>query len=383
MPTQPDSVPDFDDLPKVQDMPQGCAWGVFDKNGEKDLLGTLNFLTPEVVRAAATEVKDGVSFSLKYKCCPFQRTNHGTDKYSRNSWPMNALNRLPSLFRKPAKRNLIYLPDLFGLDVKSWDDELEFNTQASSQWDSLSHYQHQTSGLAYNGFSLDKQGLSVESTAKNKLPTLDHWHTRGCIAARGILLDFKAYAEEKKMPFGPFEGHRITVDDLEACAMHFGVEFRPGDVLHVRTGTTELIDKAIEDGDQTLLAKATAGTSLSGVHGCEDTARWLWNKRFAAAASDSNGFEAYPPVKADGSLGGPSDLGVWLITGYPQQRTNIKPVLHPYMLSCFGMCIGELWDLSRLSAYCKETKRYSFMLTSAPLNYPALIGSPPNALAIF
>ncbi|KAF4508542.1 hypothetical protein G6O67_004904 [Ophiocordyceps sinensis] len=346
MPTQPDSVPDFDDLPKVQDMPQGCAWGVFDKNGEKDLLGTLNFLTPEVVRAAATEVKDGVSFSL--------------------NWPMNALNRLPSLFRKPAKRNLIYLPDLFGLDVKSWDDELEFNTQASSQWDSLSHYQHQTSGLAYNGFSLDKQGLSVESTAKNKLPTLDHWHTRGCIAARGILLDFKAYAEEKKMPFGPFEGHRITVDDLEACAMHFGVEFRPGDVLLVRTGTTELIDKAIEDGDQTLLAKATAGTSLSGVHGCEDTARWLWNKRFAAAASDSNGFEAYPPVKADGSLGGPSDL-----------------VLHPYMLSCFGMCIGELWDLSRLSAYCKETKRYSFMLTSAPLNYPALIGSPPNALAIF
>ena len=46
------------------------------------------------------------------------------------------------------------------------------------------------------------------------------------------------------------------------------------------------------------------------------------------------------------------------------------------------MPIGELWDLTRLSAYCREKKRYSFMLTSAPLNHPGLIASPPNALAI-
>lgn len=58
-------VPDFDDLPKVEGMPQGCAWGVFDKDGEKDLLGTLNLLTPDIVIAAAAEVKDGVSISLK------------------------------------------------------------------------------------------------------------------------------------------------------------------------------------------------------------------------------------------------------------------------------------------------------------------------------
>lgn len=60
-----DTIPDFDDLPKVEGMPQGCAWGVFDKDGKKDLVGTLNFLTPDVVKAAAAEVKDGVSISLK------------------------------------------------------------------------------------------------------------------------------------------------------------------------------------------------------------------------------------------------------------------------------------------------------------------------------
>lgn len=59
------SVPDFDALPKVEGMPQGCAWGIFDRDGKKDMVGTLNFLTPEVVKAAAGEVKDGVSISLK------------------------------------------------------------------------------------------------------------------------------------------------------------------------------------------------------------------------------------------------------------------------------------------------------------------------------
>jgi len=59
------NVPDFDDLPPVEGLPQGCAWGVFDKGGQKDKLGTLNFLTPEVVQAAANEVKHGIPVSLK------------------------------------------------------------------------------------------------------------------------------------------------------------------------------------------------------------------------------------------------------------------------------------------------------------------------------
>lgn len=59
------SLPNFDDLPPVEGMPQGCAWGIFDKDGKKDVLGTLNLLTPEVIKDAATEVRHGVSVSLK------------------------------------------------------------------------------------------------------------------------------------------------------------------------------------------------------------------------------------------------------------------------------------------------------------------------------
>lgn len=60
-------VPDFDDLPKVEGMPQGCAWGIFDKDGKKDVLGTLNLLTPEVVQDALKEAREGISISLKYE----------------------------------------------------------------------------------------------------------------------------------------------------------------------------------------------------------------------------------------------------------------------------------------------------------------------------
>jgi hypothetical protein len=61
----PFTVSDFDDLPTVEGMPQGCAWGVFDRDSKKDLKGTLNLLTPDVVAAACKEARDGVSISLK------------------------------------------------------------------------------------------------------------------------------------------------------------------------------------------------------------------------------------------------------------------------------------------------------------------------------
>ncbi|CAJ0549763.1 Ff.00g033760.m01.CDS01 [Fusarium sp. VM40] len=305
------SVPDYDDLPKVEGMPKGCAWGVFDQDGKKDKVGTLNFLTPEVVRNAALEVKDGVSISL--------------------NWPINAMNKLNFPGRAASEHKILYIPESMAAlpfdQGKSWDDEISFNTQCSSQWDSLCHFQHQDSGLAYNGANPDREALSVDSTDSNTMPTLDHWHSRGCLAGRGVLLDYAAYAEEKGLDFHPFDGNRITVEDLEACAAHQDVEFRPGDILLVRTGATEVVDKMDPIG----LGKMAAA-KLTGLHGCEETARWLWNKRFAAAASDSSSFEAFPPLKPDGSVGGMKDLA-----------------LHTYCLSFFGMSIGELWDLSKLA----------------------------------
>lgn len=38
------------------------------------------------------------------------------------------------------------------------------------------------------------------------------------------------------------------------------------------------------------------------------------------------------------------------------------------MLAGWGMPIGELFDLEKLAAQCEKTGRYSFFVTSEPVN---------------
>jgi hypothetical protein len=64
-------LPSYDDIPAVPGMPHGCAWGLWDKNGEKDQLGALNLLTPEVVQEAGKEIQTGDRCVMKY--FPFSR----------------------------------------------------------------------------------------------------------------------------------------------------------------------------------------------------------------------------------------------------------------------------------------------------------------------
>jgi len=59
-------LPDFKSMPTVQSMPHGTAWGLWDKNGQRDNCGSLNLLTPEVVKEAQKEIRTGKSVALKY-----------------------------------------------------------------------------------------------------------------------------------------------------------------------------------------------------------------------------------------------------------------------------------------------------------------------------
>lgn len=121
------SFPPFDKLPLVPGQPQGCAWGIFDKDGEKDEIGTLNLLTPEVVRQASSEIRTGHHVQL--------------------DWCLSENVEFPGFGRKKFEQKV--------LDAKAatkgahigFDDELRFNTQSGSQWDSLKHFAHQKSGL--------------------------------------------------------------------------------------------------------------------------------------------------------------------------------------------------------------------------------------------
>ncbi|KAF9891865.1 hypothetical protein FE257_003350 [Aspergillus nanangensis] len=328
-------LPQFDDLPPVDGMPQGCSWGIFDQNGEKDMYGTLNLLTPEAVQAAAAEIRQGVSISL--------------------NWPLGSI-KIPGFFRKSLERQVMKLEDPQSGKIFAFDDEIHFNTQASSQWDSLCHVQHLPSELTYNGFKATVEGL--ENAAD--LPTLNRWHDRGCVVGRGVLIDFVSYAEAKGIDYSPFSGARIGPDEIEAIAAHQGTTFQEGDILIIRFGFSEALGR-MTGNEQ---GQAMAGGRISGVEGSVDMARWLWNRHFAAIACDNIAVEALPPI-IDGQERPPTDL-----------------VLHPWCLSLMGMPLGELWDLQKLADKCRQAKKYSFFLTSAPLNVPGAVGSPPNAVAI-
>ncbi|KAK6853833.1 hypothetical protein PG995_010645 [Apiospora arundinis] len=342
------SLPDFDSLPQVEGMPKGCAWGVFDKNGKKDTLGCLNLLTPSVIREAYKEARDGVTFSL----------NHAMD-----------IIKVPTGRAPTSHKVLTWKEDITAgqCSHNSLDDEVSFNTQASSQWDSLLHFPHQGTGMGYNGVKADKEQLHGSSSLtydpEKRIPTIDHWHDRGGVVGRGVLLDYRAYAKAKDIQYDPVSRHTITIEDLEAVAAHQGTTFKQGDILLLRTGLAE--DIAPMTAEQQLQKMMAGQGGMAGVEGSEKAAKWFWNHHFAAVASDNMSFEVYPPQKPDGTLGDAADL-----------------VLHPYFLSLFGLNIGEIWDLKALSEYCGKTGRYSFLLTSAPLNIPGLVGSPPNALAL-
>jgi len=63
-----DNLPSFEEIPQISDLPKGCTWGLWDKDS-RDELGTLNFLTPATVKKSGSEIREGISVSLKYGPC--------------------------------------------------------------------------------------------------------------------------------------------------------------------------------------------------------------------------------------------------------------------------------------------------------------------------
>src|SRR5436305_12884547 len=79
------SRPAFSDLPLNESDPWLSAWGLW---GSKDELGTLNFLTEDVVRRAATEIKDGIRINLNWTCGEPSRPCFGRQRCEHKVCPM-------------------------------------------------------------------------------------------------------------------------------------------------------------------------------------------------------------------------------------------------------------------------------------------------------
>jgi kynurenine formamidase len=319
----PADVPSYDQLPIREGTPQGAAWGVF---GDNDQLGTINLLTSERVIQAANFVRTGRIFALNL--------------------PIDIPD--PPLFTRGKHRHII---KHFGGYIL--DDYLDnFYPQASSQWDALSHVKHPQLG-AYNGIPES----DITGYGGSKLG-IDNLAQRG-IAGRGILADVARYYERQGKQLNCATNDVVPLEDLLATLDAQGTKVWPGDVLLVRVGWTKAY-RAMSEEQKGELARET---KTPGIEGSQRTAKWLWEQHIAAVASDSPGLEAVPPPNV-------SDF------------TAANDLLHFHMLSFFGMPIGEMWNLEELADDCANDNRYEFFFTSAPLNIPGGVGSPPNALAI-
>lgn len=319
------SLPRYQDLPSCPDMPSHkCSWGLFDKQGHKDTVGTLNLLTPEVARKAKDLVVVGESVSLDL--------------------PLDFL-KTPAFRRKKFERKVHTNPHNEKL---SCDDEIYINTQSSSQWDGHCHFGVYECNKFYNGTTLSE----IEAGTN---PGISEWLKRGGVVGRGVLLDYEEYARRHGILYSPVERHEITIDDLEKMIQEQGVTIEQGDILIIRSGLTAVRNSC---NNPDIFEQQMGKGKFVGVKGGSETAQWLWDHKVAAVAGDTVAFEAWPPTKWTESL-------------------------HVHLLAMLGIPLGELWNLEPLAQKCKALNRYTFFLTSAPLNVTHGIASPPNALAIF
>ncbi|TVY83912.1 hypothetical protein LSUE1_G001006 [Lachnellula suecica] len=199
-------------------------------------------------------------------------------------------------------------------------------------------------------------GCKQEDVHNSKRNGIHVWVENGGVVGRGVLLDYCSWAESEGKLLPALETSSITVSDLEKVAEFQGVIFKPGDILFVRSGFVRALDEMTKD-EAVEYASLAGPPNAIGVKSCEETLKWIWEKKFSAVAGDALAFESLPF----------------------QSTTHW---LHEWLLAGWGLPIGELFDLEKLAAECKHRKKWNFFFSSMPLNVPGGVASPPNGVAI-
>lgn len=328
----------FDSLPDKRRVWHGAA------NSREEGLGRLAILTPEIVADAAKScIRTGIRVSL--------------------NWDLTKLD-IANFNRAPTQHHVISL-----LGGVAFDDVYIFNPQQSSQWDGLRHFsapfptpENPSQRFFYGGTT----AAEINDRSNTRIG-IHHWAKEG-ICGRGVLLDYVAYAEKNGISYSALSNHAVPLRTLLEIAEQQGVEFRRGDILFVRIGLTKEWETQMTPSDKLAYANST-DPQHAGVEGNEDMLRWIWDRGFAAVAGDAVSFEVYPKQE---SYPGPVD-----------GETVPGLLMHEYLLAGWGMPVGEMFDLEELSRTCQKLGRWDFFVSSAPLNMPGGVSSPPNCLAIF
>lgn len=306
----------------VKEWMKSCSnWG---KWGPDDELGTLNYITAEMVRAAAKLVRRGRIISL---AIPFDSQGPQAGKFER-------FNPIHLMTRHGADA---YAGALDHRPIHSADDVIIMPLQCATQWDSLAHIFYD--GKMYNGY--DMRLVSSFGAKKNGIA-----NCKDKVVGRGVLLDIPRYQKVEWLE----PGTPIYPEDLEGCARQQGVTVGCGDILLVRTGQIAQVRKRGSWGDY-------AGGSAPGLSVAN--APWLYQSQVAAVATDT-----------------------WGIEVLPNDTQGAYQPLHLIMIVHAGLLVGEIFDLEELARDCAQDGCYEFMFVAPPLPVTGAVGSPINPQAI-
>ncbi|HVP30159.1 MAG TPA: cyclase family protein [Myxococcota bacterium] len=294
-------------------------WGRWGRDDER---GTLNLLTPDVVKAAAACVKTGRVFPLGLAFGP-DGPQSGTVIGRFN--PQHYMTAIGAPFGAPG-----------GFHYS--DDVICMPLQCATQWDSLAHVHYD--GLLYNGVPA-AEALSVSGTTKNGIDRL----AEAGIVSRGVLLDVaRTKGVERLAP-----GTCIRPADLDAAERAARVTVGAGDVLLFRTGHLNVF---LRDGDRETYLWQGPGLGI-------DCIEWLRARDVAAVCADNTAIEVMPCEDPE--------------LFYPVHLLGIRDM---------GMPFGEMFDLEALAADCARDGQHTFLFSAPPLKVTGGIGSPVNPVAV-
>jgi len=240
-------------------------WGRW---GSEDERGTLNLLTPDLVKEAADLIKTGRIYSLSV---PLETEGP--------QWPPR-----PKIWKV-----MSYLNEKTGPGGSG--DALMMHSHSGTHIDALCHYWYDDH--MYNGFSATEHVTSFGAT-RNAIDNAPF------IVGRAVLLDIATWKAVDHLSLG----ERITASDLEECAEAQEIAIRLGDILLVRTGWMQVFSK-----DRTLFDKGEPGID-------ESTLPWLKDHDIVAVGSDNHGVEVMseiPPSELPIHEEAIRDLGIYLV----------------------------------------------------------------------
>ena len=141
--------------------------------------------------------------------------------------------------------------------------------------------------------------------------------------------------------------HEVPFEQLVAALKRQNMAldvFRPGDILVIRFGYLEQYENMSPQKRDYLDERyQTHKPDNIGLKPSAELLRFLWEKKIAAVCGDSRSLEVWP-------------------------CKDLKWHLHEWLLAGWGMPIGELFHLEELSKLCKTLDRYTFFLSSSPMN---------------